>query len=227
MIDTVTRTINYVDAKGNPVKGGPNGEKTIIQAATFERTAIVDKVTGEILGYDTDNDGKVDTESGDWAWLPLHEKFGEVESKTPAEVGFDHVDRAKVNAYGVNPGDSDIVEKVVYSNAPMVVAGTIQYIDDTTGARLDEDVLPAGEIGNKINYTTADKIKDYENQGYELVSNDFTDGKQTYAKEGNDFVIHLKHATKTITSEDPATPGYSIAPKDPGKDTPVPYVQVH
>ena len=213
LTDTVTRTINYVDAKGNPVKGGPNGEETITQTVTFERTAIVDKVTGKVLGYDTDNDGKVDTESGDRAWSPLHGEFDEVESKTPAEVGFDHVDRAKVNVYGVEPGDSDIVEKVVYSNDPMVVAGTIQYIDDTTGTLLDEKTLPEGEVGTKIKYTTKDKIKNYQDLGYELVSNDFSDGTQTYAKEGNDFIVHLKHATKTITPEDPATPGDPINPK--------------
>ena len=217
LTDTVTRTINYVDAQGNPVKGGPNGEETITQTVTFERTAIVDKVTGEILGYDTDNDGKVDTESGDRAWSPLHGEFDEVESKTPAEVGFDHVDREKVNVYGVEPGDSDIVEQVVYSNDPMVVAGTIQYVDDTTSVLLDEDALPEGEVGSKINYTTAAEIKKYENQGYELVSSDFTDGTQTYAKEGNDFVVHLKHATKTITPNDPnqVTPGQPINPNDP------------
>ncbi|MGN1336275.1 MAG: hypothetical protein ACI4VD_06895, partial [Limosilactobacillus mucosae] len=217
LTDTVTRTINYVDAKGNPVKGGPNGEETITQTVTFERTAIVDKVTGKVLGYDTDNDGKVDTESGDRAWSPLHGEFDEVESKTPAEVGFDHVDREKVNVYGVEPGDSDIVEQVVYSNDPMVVAGTIQYVDDTTGTLLDEKTLPEGEVGTKINYTTADKIKSYEDQGYELVYNDFTDGSQVYEKDGNDFEVHLKHKTQTITPNDPdmVTPGEPINPNDP------------
>ena len=215
--DTVTRTINYVDADGNPVKGGPNGETTIKQTVTFKRTVIIDKVTGQLLGYDTNNDGQVDTTDAGRAWSPLHGEFDEVESKTPAEVGYLHVDRPKVNAYGVVPGDQDIVEKVVYSNDPMVVAGTIQYIDDTTGVLLDEDALPEGEVGTKISYTTADKIKNYENKGYELVSNNFTDGAQTYSKDGNDFVVHLKHKTQTITPNDPdlVTPGEPINPNDP------------
>ncbi|MFR0610564.1 mucin-binding protein [Limosilactobacillus mucosae] len=213
LTDTVTRTINYVDADGNPVKGGPNGETTIKQTVNFERTAIIDKVTGQLLGYDTNNDGQVDTTDAERAWSPMHAEFDEVESKAPAEVGYLHVDRPKVNSYGVVPGDKDIVEEVVYSNDPMVVAGTIQYIDDTTGALLSEAPLPEGEVGSKINYTTADKIKDYEDQGYELVSSDFNDGTQTYAKEGNDFVVHLKHATKPITPEDPVTPGQPINPK--------------
>ena len=215
--DTVTRTINYVDADGNPVKGGPNGETTIKQTVTFKRTVIIDKVTGQLLGYDTNNDGQVDTTDAARAWSPMHGEFDEVESKTPAEVGYLHVDRPKVNVYGVVPGDQDIVEKVVYSNDPMVVAGTIQYIDDTTGVLLDEDALPEGEVGTKINYTTADKIKNYENKGYELVSNTFTDGTQTYAKAGNDFVVRLKHKTQTITPNDPdlVTPGEPINPNDP------------
>ena len=217
LTDTVTRTINYVDADGNPVKGGPNGETTIKQTVTFKRAAVIDKVTGQLLGYDTNNDGQIDTTDAERAWSPMHGEFDEVESKTPAEVGYLHVDRPKVNVYGVVPGDQDIVEKVVYSNDPMVVAGTIQYIDDTTGVLLDEDVLPEGEVGTKISYTTADKIKNYENKGYELVSNNFTDGAQTYSKDGNDFVVHLKHKTQTITPNDPdlVTPGEPINPNDP------------
>ncbi|MFR0541627.1 MucBP domain-containing protein, partial [Lactobacillus delbrueckii] len=50
-----------------------------------------------------------------------------------------------------------------------------------------------------------------------LVSNDFKDGTTTYAKEGNDFIVKLKHKTQTITPNDPnpVTPGNPINPKDP------------
>ncbi|MGO5385876.1 mucin-binding protein, partial [Ligilactobacillus salivarius] len=53
--------------------------------------------------------------------------------------------------------------------------------------------------------------------GYELVSSDFTDGSQVYEKTGNDFVVHLKHKTQTITPNDPnqVTPGQPINPNDP------------
>ena len=111
------------------------------------------------------------------------------------------------------PGDQDATVTVVYSKDSLAVAGTIQYIDDTTGALVDEKALPEGEVGAKFNYTTADKIKNYQDLCYELVSSNFSDGTQTYAKDGNDFVVHLKHATKTITPEDPATPGDPINPK--------------
>ncbi|MFJ6992476.1 MAG: hypothetical protein ACIRZ6_09650, partial [Limosilactobacillus mucosae] len=217
LTDTVTRTINYVDAKGNPVKGGPNGKETITQTVTFERTAIVDKVTGKILGYDIDNDGKVDTENADRAWTPLSAEFNEVKSADPKSLGFDNVDKSTISTVTIVPGQADLTETVVYSNNPVVVSGTITYIDDTTSVTLDQDYLPSGEVGSKINYTTADKITDYEHQGYELVSNDFADGTQTYAKTGNDFVVRLKHKTQTITPNDPnpVTPGDPINPNDP------------
>ena len=217
LIDTVKRTINYVDANGNPVNGSPDGTSSYEQTVTFERTAIVDKVTGKILGYDTNNDGKVDTESSDRAWTPLSAELSEVKSADPKTLGFDNVDKSAISTVMVVPGQTDLTETVVYSNNPVVVSGTITYIDDTTGVTLDQDSLPSGEVGSKIKYTTADKITGYENQGYELVSNDFADGTQTYAKTGNDFVVHLKHKTQTITPNDPnpVTPGQPINPNDP------------
>ena len=212
---TVKRTINYVDEDGNKVNGAPDGTSSYVQTAEFTRTAIVDKVTGKILGYDTDNDGKVDTESGDRAWTPIEKTLETVKSADPSSVGYDKVDTANVSPLVVTPDQGDKTVTVTYSNNP--VSGTIKYIDDTTGVELDSDNLPSGKIGSTINYKTADKIKAYEDQGYELVSNDFTDGSQVYKKTGNDFVVRLKHKTQTITPNDPnpVTPGQPINPNNP------------
>ena len=217
LTSTVKRTINYVDEDGNAVNGSPDGTSSYEQTAEFTRTAILDKVTGKILGYDTDNDGKVDTENADRAWMPTEKTLAAVKSADPSSVGYDKVDIPNVSSLLVTPDQADTTVTVTYSNNPVIVSGTIKYVDDTTGAELDNDNLPSGEVGSKINYTTADKIKNYEDQGYELVSNDFADGTQTYAKEGNNFVVHLKHKTQTITPNDPnpVTPGKPINPNDP------------
>ncbi|MFR0541689.1 mucin-binding protein, partial [Lactobacillus delbrueckii] len=53
LTSAVTRTINYVDEDGKAVNGSPDGTSSYVQKAEFTRTAIVDKVTGKILGYDT------------------------------------------------------------------------------------------------------------------------------------------------------------------------------
>lgn len=215
LTSTVTRTINYVDEDGKAVNGSPDGTSSYVQTAKFTRTAILDKVTGKILGYDTNNDGKVDTESADRAWLPISKTLEAVKSADPSSVGYDNVDISNVSSLVVTPGQGDTTVTVTYSNNP--VSGTIKYIDDTTGVLLDSDNLPTGKVGSIINYTTADKIKSYEDQGYELVSSDFTDGSQVYKKTGNDFVVYLKHKTQTITPNDPnpVTPGEPINPNDP------------
>ena len=131
----------------------------------------------------------------------------------PDVPGYTPVDPSPVTP--ADPGKDTPVPYV------QVVTGTIKYIDDTTGKTLSSSDLPSGKVGSTINYTTADKIKTYEDQGYELVSNDFTDGSQVYEKTGNDFVVHLKHKTQTITPNDPnpVTPGQPINPNDP--DSPV------
>ena len=215
LTSTVKRTINYVDEDGNKVNGSPDGTSSYEQTAEFTRTAIVDKVTGKILGYDTNNDGKVDTESADRAWLPISKTLEAVKSADPSSVGYDNVDISNVSSLVVTPGQGDTTVTVTYSNNQ--VSGTIKYIDDTTHVILDSANLPTGKVGSIINYTTADKIKSYEDQGYELVSNDFTDGSQVYKKTGNDFVVYLKHKTQTITPNDPnpVTPGEPINPNDP------------
>ncbi|WP_155859690.1 mucin-binding protein, partial [Lactobacillus equicursoris] len=215
LTSTVTRTINYVDEDGKAVNGSPDGTSSYVQKAEFTRTAIVDKVTGKILGYDTDNDGKVDTESKDRAWTPTEKTLAAVKSADPSSVGYDKVDKSTVESLLVTPGQADTTVTVTYSNKQ--VSGTIKYIDVTTGVELDSDTLPTGKVSSKINYKTKDKIKSYENQGYELVSNDFTDGSQVYEKEGNNFVVKLKHKTQTITPNDPnpVTPGEPINPDDP------------
>lgn len=221
LTQTVTRTIKYVDAQGKAVNGAPDGTSVYKQKAEFTRTAIVDKVTGEVLGYDTDGDGTVDTKDEDRAWTPVEKQLDAVTSKDAASLGFKNVDKPEIAATIVTPGQANLEEEVVYSNGPEVVSGTIKYIDDTTGQDLSEEALPEGEVDSLIKYETADKIKSYENRGYELVSNNFTDGTQKYAKDGNTFEVHLKHQAQTVTPNDPTPvkPGQPINPNDP--DSPV------
>jgi LPXTG-motif cell wall-anchored protein len=87
---------------------------------------------------------------------------------------------------------------------PDTEQATIEYIDDTTGQTLATEQT-SGDYNSVINFPTkpTDKISAYEGQGYELVSNDFTDGTKYGLK--NNFEVHLKHGThvdydfKTVT----------------------------
>ncbi|WP_306418166.1 mucin-binding protein, partial [Lactiplantibacillus mudanjiangensis] len=54
----------------------------VVQDVTFNRTAIVDNVTGELLGYDTNGDGEVDVSvaDGDQAWTTDNNEWASVTS---------------------------------------------------------------------------------------------------------------------------------------------------
>ena len=104
----------------------------------------------------------------------------------------------------------------VYSNEAQ---GTITYIDDTAKTTLATDPLK-GQIGAVIDYKSANKIADYENKGYKLISTNYQDGKEKFQEKGNNFEIHLVHDLVPVDPEHPHTPGDKINPNDPDPEGP-------
>ncbi len=92
----------------------------------------------------------------------------------------------------------------------------INYIDDTTGKTIASDSV-TGNSGEKINYSTVNKILNFTKQGYELV----TDGYPADSTFDNDdttdqnFTVHLKHRLTPVNPTDPQTPGAPINPDEP------------
>ncbi len=67
-----------------------------------------------------------------------------------------------------NPGtDTEIIYRKADQKA------IIKYVDQNTGTTLESDQV-SGKSGEAINYSTAAKIKYYEDRGYVLVSDGFT-----------------------------------------------------
>ena len=85
----------------------------------------------------------------------------------------------------------------VYTNQ---TSGNVVYIDDTDQKDL-KDVALNGKIGSNIDYSTADEIANYEKQGYELVSDDFSNRAKIFNADENKnkFTVHLKHKIETTT----------------------------
>ncbi|GAA2860399.1 mucin-binding protein [Lactobacillus intestinalis] len=85
----------------------------------------------------------------------------------------------------------------VYTNQ---TSGNVVYIDDTDQKDL-KDVALNGKIGSNIDYSTTDEIANYEKQGYELVSDDFSNGAKIFNADENKnkFTVHLKHKIETTT----------------------------
>ena len=175
---TVTETVTYKNSDGTPV---PNNLKPKKQTLTFENTKVIDKVTGEVIS---------DT------WTSV-QNFPEVAS--PEEPGYT-ADKASIPAIdNVGHDHGDINETVTYT--PDVQKATVTYIDDTTGTTLFSKSL-SGVSNGYSGYTTTATIQDYEDQGYDLVS-DGTNGQGIIFDNDDNYdqsyEVHLKHGTATIT----------------------------
>ena len=112
---SVSRNITYVDDKGNPVKGSPDGKTSYVQSASFVRFPVKDLVTG-VFGYSINNDGAIDTQDGTHAWKAIGSNYFEkVISKDPASLGFEHVNYAVIPEKTVDANTKDQEIQVIYS----------------------------------------------------------------------------------------------------------------
>ena len=102
------------------------------------------------------------------------------------------------------------------------VAGAVLYIDDTLPK--DKQILSSdtftGKVGQKIDYSTAATIKDYENQGYKLVSSDYKDGDETFTNDSNVFKVIFTHGIVPVNPNNPGKPGQPLNPDDPNGNGP-------
>ncbi|MBM6766038.1 LPXTG cell wall anchor domain-containing protein [Faecalicoccus pleomorphus] len=219
---SITRTIDYVD--------GLTKEKvadSVEQNITFTRHVVVDKVTGEVLGYDTNGDGMVNTKNADDAWMTDSNTWAEVTSPDLSSKGYEAPDVSKVDEKVVTSNTSDETVTVTYDRSTQKVVYTI--IDDTAKKTLKDKVeFDHGLSGSKLSKKRADLdtiIKVYTNKGYEVVSQDEVPSAFDTDKSTDQVItIHLKHPTITVTPDNPQTPGgridgsEGIWPSEAGKE---------
>ena len=182
-------TVHYIYKDGRQAK--PDHE----QALSFTENGIQDLVTQKIT------------------WTPADsQKFDDV--VTPVITGYTP-DKDKVAGQTANFETGD--RKVTVTYLPDVQLGHINYIDDNTGKTLTRDNF-SGRTNEHEDYTPIDRIQEFENKGYELVSNDYPDGGFNF--DDNDqqdqvFNVHLKHGTTTVTPDNPGHPGEPVDPDNP------------
>ena len=198
---TVTRTITYVYADGTPVmeNGAP---KVVTQEAKFTREAKVNLVTGEVTYGD---------------WTPAQDL---AEVKSP-EIAKHTVDKATVATVQVTNASENINEVVTYT--PVQKATTTFVYQDKDGnvkqVEGNEPISETGTNGDKLTKAEeiANKIKEAQNKGYELVSNTYpTDG--VFDKDVNtdqEFTVTLKERVVPVTPDQPKTPGTPVDPNNP------------
>lgn len=81
---------------------------------------------------------------------------------------------------------------------------TVTYQDDTTGTVLSHEDL-TGDLGTTSDYQTAATLQDYQQQGYEVVSDGYPAGGATFTDTPQTFVVHLKHGLTTVNNSKTVT----------------------
>src|SRR5699024_632660 len=176
---TITQTIKYQYANGT------TASKTHTAQITYTRTATKDDVTGNVTYSD---------------WTTANNDFPAVDS--PAIAGYTP-SQSVVGPVKVDPTSNDQNIVVTY-NANQEKA-TVVYIDDTTGEVLSTQTL-TGAYDSKSNYDIQGQIKNFENHGYQLVSDDYPANGEVFNNPGhvNKYVVHLKHkVTSDSTTSNP------------------------
>ena len=210
---TITRDVTYVYADGS------QADTPVHQEVIFKGNGVLDLVTGNLVTVD--KDGKITSQNGKITWEKESQDYQAVTGIAHTGYSISGIKQtnstatvdSKTGAVGtesVTPTSQNskiVITLTKNPDVPVAAAGSIDYIDDTTGSHI-ESASFAGNVGTKINYTTAGSIKKWEAKGYDLVSNNFKDGDEVFTKGENTFEVHFKHGTTPVDPEHPGA-GYS------------------
>lgn len=152
LTQTVIRTVNYLDKQTGKVVA-----KQVTEQVTYNRTAIVDKVTGQIIGYSTTGGDTVDQTDGDKAWTAVDNKsdWDSVTSPDLSSKGYLAPDLATVAQQTVTPGDKDVTVNVYYDHDVVPVNPTNPQTPGTP-INPDDPDSPKWPAGTDKNSLTTD-----------------------------------------------------------------------
>ncbi|MEX5398734.1 YSIRK-type signal peptide-containing protein, partial [Streptococcus sp. ZJ93] len=215
LVKEATRTIHYVYEKD-----GSTAAQDVTQKITYVRTATVNNATGKIT-------------YSPWRAVPTDTAPS---VKSPVIAGYTIVDNVEtvpsavttINEAGVISGLSDVTVKYREITEDTQFA-TITYKDITDKENpktLGDVATVSGLVGETVSYSTADRIKELENQGYEVVTDGVPkpivfDNQKDPSKTDptQKFEVTLRHKVTTITPNTPEgevpTPGQPINPSNP------------
>ena len=178
----VTETIHYVYENG-PKKGQKAAEDAV-NTVTFTKTGYQNPFTGETK----------------WADNAETKEFNAVDS--PRITNYTP-DSETIDAITVNQNSDNIVKTVSYkanrSNLHVI------YQDDTDQQELSHQDFLNGIIGDSANYNTNDTISNYQNQHYDLVSDETNGQNLTYQDTDKTYVVHFKHHISNVDEASKST----------------------
>ena len=210
-VEEVNRTIKYVYA---------DDVKDLAGQQVFEPTKQTVSYTGTIQVNDK-NEAQVDTNR-----KPIYINWvgnGDTnlpELAVPKKEGY-IASVEKVPVQATTATDEDY-EYVVTYTAIQKAKTTFIYQDKDGNAKEVEGNTPVTETGKGGDKLTkaeviAEKIKEAQNKGYELVSNTYPEGGE-FDKDANtdqEFTVTLKERVVPVTPDQPKTPGTPVDPNNP------------
>ena len=114
----IKRIIRFINDRGQSVNGAPDGTSEVVQEVHFYRTAIVDQVTGKVLGFEINGNKQISSENSESAWQCEEDTniFPKVVAKYPGDIGYFQITQKAVEPQdNVLPSDKDVTIKIVYS----------------------------------------------------------------------------------------------------------------
>ena len=183
------------------------GGKTVTPEHPEATDKVVYKELGKIIPVDPDGNPIPNAPTPQYTNDPNDPTKGGV-TPTPVIPGY------VTDIPNVTPSNPGADTPVVYRKADQ--KAVITYVDQTTGQTLANDQV-GGKSGEAINYSTADKIKYYEDRGYVLVSDEFPTGAHfdNDASVDQTWTVTLKHGQTPVGPNDPHNPTDPINPNDP------------
>lgn len=199
----VQRTQNIVENVHYQFENGQQAQPTHTQTVTFIQNGVQDLVTKNINWKTTES-----------------QQFGSI--ITPTMTGY-APDITNIPVATVNFGDKNIDKTVTYKANNE--AAIINFIDDTTGKTIKTDNTQ-GKFGQQIIFSNnvPTVINHFEQQGYELVSNNFNN--QNYTNSKSSFAVHLKHKIMPVQKTKDIIRTINYLAKDSGKVLATPTKQV-
>ena len=202
------------------------GSKTVTPTNPNAEDVVTYKPLGKIIQVDEDGNVIPNSSSVTYNNNPSNPREA-AETKIPdAPTGY-VIKEEQPQAWGYNivdktiePNDESDPDRISQDTKIVYVKedqkAVIKYVDQTTGQTLANDQV-GGKSGESINYSTADKIKYYEDRGYVLVSDEFPAGAHfdTDASVDQTWTVTLKHGETPVGPNDPHNPTDPINPNDP------------
>lgn len=121
----------------------------------------------------------------------------------------------------------NIVDNVELQNYETVIVykldkqkAAVKYVDITANEVLNPTVELEGRGGEAIDYSTASRIQEYRRQGYNLISDGFSESTdKVFDKDASvdqEFVVNLEQRVVPVGPNDPdPIPGKPVTPEDP------------